>query len=131
MHTINQDNYLVHPNDIGSKLRMLEITGQRLDANADENIHGMQVLAIGERAGRLLAEIGYPDGTVILFYRSKSGTSGKIQGTWYPIGGFMDREAWPYPNGWFIKDKGVHNRYGSNVFLATAQYLSRKEEEIF
>jgi hypothetical protein len=131
MHEVRQENYMVEPDKINDKLDILASTGQRLDSDAEENIQKLQVLAVGERSGRLLAEIGYPDGTVVLFYRSMSGTSGKTQGAWYPIAGFLSERFGRLPEGWFLKNDGVFTRYGSNVFLATAEYLGQNEGEIF
>lgn len=127
MNTVKQDNYMVNFNDIHSKLSQIKQVGKRLDGDSSNNISKLQVLAIGERSGRALAEIGYPDGTVVLFYLSLSGTSGKDQGMWYPISGFLnktDKDLTRMPHGWFIKDHGVLDRYGSKTFQGTADYLS-------
>ena len=121
-HTTKDSNYDFPPIEIYQKLEDLKSTGARLDSNFSENIAGLQVLSTGERSGRALAEIGYPDGTVVLFYSSMKGTGSKTQGDWYPIAGFASESApvLRIPKGWFIKTHGVDNRYGIKTFQGCA-----------
>lgn len=129
-YTTQKSNYESHPTKIWEKLDELKSIGQKLDSNSSENIANLQVLSTGENAGRALAEIGYPDGTVVLFYKSSKGTSGKNAGEWYPIPGFINKAApgLGLPNGWLIKTSGVKQRYGSKTFQGTADYLSANED---
>jgi len=131
-HTTNDKNYDFPPIEIYKKLDELKSTGAKLDSNFSENIAGLQVLSTGERSGRALAEIGYPDGTVVLFYSSMKGTGSKTQGDWYPIAGFASESApaLRVPKGWFIKTHGVDNRYGIKTFQGTADYLKANEDNL-
>lgn len=102
-----------------SVINKLKSEGERLDRDIEKNSNGIKVISIGERSGRKLVEVCYQDGTWALFYSSMKGTSGKIQGAWYPIGGFL------MPDGWFIKDRGVLDWYNSVVFKNTSEYLTQ------
>ena len=92
-YTTNDNNYEFSPTKIWEKINKLKSIGSSLDSNSSDNITNLQVLSTGERAGRLLAEVGYPDGTVVLFYKSMKGTSGKEKGGWFPIPGFINSPA--------------------------------------
>jgi hypothetical protein len=131
MYTTADKNYETTPEKIYDKLGEIKRKGRKLDNNYQENMNEMQVLSVGERSGRLLAEVGYPDGTVVLYYKSSKGTSGKRQGAWYPIAGFISDKFARFKKGWFIKDEGVHNRYGSSVFNETCEYLLENEDNLF
>jgi len=126
-HTTNDKNYDFPPIKIYDKLAELKSTGAKLDNNYSDNIAGLQVLSTGERSGRALAEVGYPDGTVVLFYSSMKGTGSKTQGDWYPIPGFAAEASMRVPKGWFIKEHGIDNRYGIKTFQGTADYLAANE----
>lgn len=117
-------NYDFPNGEVWQKLEGLKSAGAKLDSNYLDNIAGLQVLSTGERSGRILAEIGYPDGTVVLFYSSMKGTGSKTQGEWYPIPGFAAESFMQMIKGWFIKDRGIDNRYGVKTFQGTADYLS-------
>jgi hypothetical protein len=121
-NTTNDANYMFDHSSVPSLLDQLVSIGNNLDRNVSNNLSKLQVLSTGERSGRALAEIGYPDGTVVLFYKSMSGTSGKSQGKWYPIPGFSKFR------GWFIKDTRIKQMYGSRVFQGTSDYLSANED---
>ena len=128
-HTTKDSNYDFPPIKVYEKIDKLKSIGSKLDGNFSENIAEFQVLSTGERSGRVLAEVGYPDGTVVLFYRSMKGTGSKTQGEWYPIPGFASESA-PVvriPKGWFIKASGVDDRYGIKTFQGTADYLKANE----
>lgn len=122
-HSTNDKNYEFEPDSILSRIDDLRKKGKNLDSDVSGNLSGLQVLSTGHRAGRDLVEIGYPDGTVILFYKSMSGTSGKEQETWYPIPGFTNRPNYRVPQGWFMKDSDIKKMYGSQVFQGTRDYL--------
>lgn len=122
-HTTKDSNYEFEPDSVWGRIQDLRDKGKSLDSDVSGNLSGLQVLSTGNRAGRDLAEIGYPDGTVVLFYKSKSGTSGKEQGTWYPIPGFTNRPTMRMPQGWFMKDSDIKKMYGSQVFQGTRDYL--------
>lgn len=129
-HTTNDSNYEIEPNDISDKLVQLRNAGKSLDSNEEKNMEGIQVLSTGERSGRALAEVGYPDGTVVLFYKSSKGTSGKQQGAWYPIPGFLSRQLGRYPEGWFIKTSDIMQAYGSRVLMLTSHWLTMQENNL-
>lgn len=131
-HRTVDSNYEFPPIKIWEKIEELKSIGSKLDNNYSDNIANLQILSTGERSGRLLAEIGYPDGTVILFYKSSKGTSGKEKGGWFPIPGFTNASApvLGVPNGWFIKTEGVDDRYGIKTFQGTADYLKANEGNI-
>jgi GNAT superfamily N-acetyltransferase len=131
-YTTNDNNYEFSPTKIWEKINKLKSIGSSLDSNSSDNITNLQVLSTGERAGRLLAEVGYPDGTVVLFYKSMKGTSGKEKGGWFPIPGFINSPAneLGLQSGWFVKTKGVDNRYGSKTFQGTADYLQATESSL-
>ena len=131
-HRTVDSNYEFPPIKIWEKIDELKSIGSRLDNNYSDNIANLQVLSTGERSGRLLAEVGYPDGTVVLFYKSSKGTSGKEKGGWFPIPGFTNASApvLRVPNGWFIKTEGVDDRYGVKTFQGTADYLKANEDSI-
>jgi len=105
--------------------------GQKLDEKSDENISGVKVISVNDREGRMVVEVEYPNGETQLFYKSMSGTSGKGQGEWYPLSGFTSDAGQGVPEGWFIKDKGVYDRYGSKTFQGTSDFLSATEENNF
>lgn len=126
----NDSNYDFSNGEIWQRLEGLKSTGASLDNNFSENIAGLQVLSTGERSGRKLAEVGYPNGAVVLFYSSMKGTGSKIQGEWYPIAGFAAEDSMRIPKGWFIKKRGVDNRYGSKTFQGTADYLKANEDNL-
>lgn len=125
-------NYDFPPIQIWRKMDELKSIGSKLDSNYSDNIANLQVLSTGERSGRLLAEIGYPDGTVVLFYKSSQGTSGKEKGGWFPIPGFINAPApaLRLKSGWFIKIDGVDDRYGVKTFQGTADYLKANENKL-
>lgn len=131
-HTTNSSNYEFEPLEIWVKLEELESIGKKLDSNYSKNISELKVLSTGERFGRLIAEVGYPDGTVVLFYKSSKGTSGKEMGGWFPIPGFLKSPAngLGLKQGWFIKTSGVENRYGIKTFQGTADYLKANEDNL-
>lgn len=131
-HRTVDSNYEFPPIKIWEKIDELKSIGSRLDNDYSNNIANLQVLSTGERSGRLLAEVGYPDGTVVLFYKSSQGTSGKEKGGWFPIPGFTNASApaLRVPNGWFIKMGGVDDRYGIKTFQGTADYLKANEGSI-
>jgi len=131
-YTTVDSNYEFPPIKIWEKIDELKSIGNRLDNNYSDNIANLQVLSTGERAGRLLAEVGYPDGTVVLFYKSSQGTSGKEKGGWFPIPGFTNASApaLRVPSGWFIKVDGVDDRYGVKTFQGTADYLKASESAL-
>lgn len=128
---ITKDSNYDFPNgEVWQRLESLKSAGAKLDSNYSDNIAGLQVLSTGERSGRALAEIGYPDGTVVLFYSSMKGTGSKTQGEWYPIAGFAAEASMRIPKGWFIKERGIDNRYGVKTFQGTADYLSANEDNL-
>ncbi len=131
-HTTVDSNYEFPPIKIWDKIDELKFIGNKLDNNYSDNIANLQVLSTGERSGRLLAEIGYPDGTIVLFYKSSKGTSGKEKGGWFPIPGFTNASApvLGIPNGWFIKTGEVDDRYGVKTFQGTADYLKINENKL-
>ena len=131
-HTTRDSNYEFPPIKIWEKIDELKSIGNKLDNNYSDNIANLQVLSTGERAGRALAEVGYPDGTVVLFYKSSKGTSGKEKGGWFPIPGFTNASApvLGVPSGWFIKTEGVDDRYGIKTFQGTADYLKANENTL-
>lgn len=131
-HVTVDSNYEFPPIKIWEKMDELKSIGNKLDRNYSDNIANLQVLSTGERSGRLLAEIGYPDGTVVLFYKSSQGTSGKEKGGWFPIPGFTNASApvLRVKSGWFIKTEGVDDRYGVKTFQGTADYLKANEGSI-
>ena len=124
-------DYEVAAADYDNKLTQLKDKGALLDQNVDQNVSGLEVISTGEREGRLITEVKYPDGQTQLFYKSSEGTTGKVQGEWYPIAGFINERAGRFPKGWFIKDFGVNNRYDSQVFQGTADYLLTNEGVLF
>ena len=123
-HKTNDSNYEFDHHETTSELNKMISKGSSLDSDVSGNLSDLQVLSTGERSGRLLAEIRYPDGTVILFYKSMKGTSEKSQGAWYPIPGFSKYR------GWFIKDTRIKQMYDSQVFQGTADYLSANENAL-
>jgi len=129
-HTTNDKNYEVNPKEIWEKIDELRKRGASLDSNVSNNIAQLQVLSTGGRSGRKLAEVGYPDGTVILFYSSMKGTGSKTQGTWYPIPGFASAQYGRVPAGWFLKDHDISKFYHSKVFQGTSDYLSANEDNL-
>lgn len=129
-HTTVDSNYEFSPIEIWEKIDELKSIGNRLDNNYSDNIANLQVLSTGERSGRLLTEIGYPDGTVVLFYKSLNGTSEKEKGGWFPIPGFTNADSSRFPIGWFIKVEGVDDRYGVKTFQGTADYLMANENHL-
>jgi len=131
-HTTRDSNYEFGPFEIWPKIGELKSIGKKLDSNYSYNIANLQVLSTGERSGRALAEIGYPDGTVVLFYKSSKGTSGKEKGGWFPIPGFLDSDALGIglKKGWFFKTDGVDDRYGFKTFQGTADYLKANESRL-
>jgi hypothetical protein len=122
-HTTNDKNYEINPEEIWKKIDELRKKGKSLDSDVSGNLADLQVLSTGSRSGRDLAEIGYPDGTVVLFYKSMKGTGHKTQGDWYPIPGFAARQYGRVPAGWFIKDSDINKMYDSQVFQGTKDYL--------
>jgi hypothetical protein len=138
-HSTVLSNYEFYasPYVVSKMLNDIRNVGKHLDSNFLKNIEGLQVLSINERDGKLVCEIGYPDGTVVLFYKSGRGTSGKQKGSWFPIPGFtrnaFENRGQIFPEGWFVKGSlsEVSNRYGSRVFNYTADYLLANENEIF
>lgn len=131
-HKTVDKNYEFDPSQIWPKINELKSLGEKLDSNYSDNIANLQVLSTGERAGRKLAEIGYPTGDVVLFYRSAYGTSGKEQGGWFPIPGFINAAEYRFgvPQGWFIKANGVDDIYGIKTFQGTADYLKANEDSL-
>jgi hypothetical protein len=138
-HTTVSSNYEFNasPYEVSKKLNDIEYVGKKLDSNFLENIENLQVLSVSERDGKLICEIGYPDGTVVLFYKSEKGTGGKGKGQWFPIPGFtknaFENRGQTFPEGWFVKGtlEDVAKRYGSKVFNYTADYLLANENDIF
>jgi len=106
------------------KRKEVKVVGSKLDEDIEGNSNGIKVISAGERKGRKLVEIEYPNGWIQLFYSSMSGTSGKEQGTWYPIPGFLN------PTGWFIKDSGIKQFYNSEVFSGTSKFLKEYMENM-
>jgi hypothetical protein len=125
------------PYEVSKKLNDIKNVGKKLDSNFLENIESLEVLSVNEKFGKLICEVGYPDGTVVLFYKSEKGTSGKEMGGWFPIPGFARNSFYlgqkKYPEGWFVKGslEDISSRYGSKVFNYTADYLKANESEIF
>jgi hypothetical protein len=131
-HTTKDNSYEFGPLQIWPKIDELKSLGKSLDSNYSDNIARLQILSTGERAGRAIAEVGYPDGTVVLFYKSSKGTDGKEKGGWFPIPGFLNAAApgLGLGEGWFIKTSGVDNRYGFKTFQGTADYLKANENSL-
>jgi hypothetical protein len=127
----NTAEYEAAPENIGDKLDEIKQKGSSLDNDVSGNVSGIEIVSTGEREGRLVTEVKYPDGTTQLFYKSSAGTSGKQKGGWFPIGGFLNEKTGQYPKGWFIKDSGVKNLYGSQTFQGTADFLTANENELF
>lgn len=123
--------YEVSPDTMFDELDSVKEKGQTLDKDSDKNISEAKVISINDREGRMVAEVEYPDGTTQLFYKSMSGTSGKQQGEWYPLAGFTNKAGAGYPEGYFIKDKEVYDKYGSKTFQGTSDFLSATEENNF
>lgn len=131
-HTTKDSNYDFSPLKIWEKIDELKSIGSKLDSNYSDNIANLQVLSTGERSGRKLVEVGYPNGSVVLFYKSSKGTSGKEKGGWFPIPGFIDAPApgLGISKGWFMKTSGVDNRYNVKTFQGTADYLKANEDNL-
>jgi hypothetical protein len=125
------------PYEVSKKINDIKNIGKYLDSNFLYNIENIQVLSTNEREGKLICEIGYPDGTVVLFYKSEKGTGGKAKGQWFPIPGFtknaFEKNGQIFPEGWFVKGtlSEVSNKYESRVFSYTADYLLANENDIF
>lgn len=123
--------------NIFNKLNELKSIGKKLDTNFLENINDIQILSTNEFLGRLICEVGYKSGDVVLFYKSQSGTSGKEKGAWFPIPGFTKNSFRMlnknFPENWFIKGSlnDISNRYGSKVFNYTADFIKAQENDIF
>ena len=119
--------------NVYKKLNELREVGKKLDRNFLQNINNIQILSVNENFGKLICEVGYPTGDVVLFYKSQSGTSGKEKGGWFPLPGFIKNSFNKYPEGWFIKGSlsDVSNRYGSRVFNYTSDYIKANENDIF
>ena len=127
---LNKSNYYFSWKEIYKVLDKIKSTGVSLDLNYSENISNLRVISAGENFGRLLAEVEYPNGTVVLFYKSMAGTSGKNKGTWYPLAGFLFEQTGKYPKDWFIKDTKIEQMYGSKTFAGTSDYLSANEHSL-
>ena len=129
MKKTKDKEYDVNPNNVLYKIDMLIKKGGDLDNSSLKNIKEIKVLSRGERSGRKLAEIEYPDGTIVLFYNSKKGSGSKTQGVWYPIAGFALGNYGRMPSGWFLKVSGVSDFYNSNIFKKTSEFLSKENVE--
>ena len=125
------------PYEVSKRLNDIKNIGKSLDSNFLKNIEGLQVLSVNEREGKLVCEVGYPDGTVVLFYKSEKGTGGKQKGALFPIPGFtknaFESRGKIFPEGWFVKGTldDVSTKYGSKVFSYTTDYLLANEDNIF
>ncbi len=128
----NDSKYEFSPLEIWEKLDEIKSIGKKLDSSTSDNIENIKVISTGERLGRRLAEVEYPDGTIVLFYKSLKGTSGKEKGGWFPIPGFVNASsrALGISSGWFIKQNGVSDRYGVKTFQDTADYLLENEDSL-
>lgn len=127
---LNARDYDFNPQEMNQKLDEVKGKGQILDENTSENISGLEIVSIGEESGRALAVVKYPNGEEVLFYKSSRGTDGKEQGGWYPIPGFFSERFGSYPQGYFAKDQGVLDMYGSETYKGTSDYLSANEETL-
>lgn len=130
LNNLNKSKYYFIWQEIYKSLDKIKSIGSSLDSNFSENISNLRVISIGENVGRLIVEVEYPDGTVVLFYKSMSGTSGKKQGIWYPLAGFLSEKKGRYPKDWFIKDNEIKQMYGSKTFAGTSDYLSANEDKL-
>lgn len=123
------ETYVVPPNNIGIRLGELYEKGSHLDSNPFL-FEDIKTKYLGYWHERHLVEVTYPDNTIVLFYKSRYGTSGKEQGGWYPIGGFISESNGWLPKGWLIKNSDVYQAYGSRSLAQTTFYLTAHEVEL-